>query len=184
MKLSSIQFCWWQSRWYFPTFFRLTLKPSRCPFYYSSKWSWLEICLGSLNSNPVPSKAGLKALQHIFSEHYNISQSKLLPEVDRSHLRCHLQLCNTSCNPSLSTTHFSLSQCEPVPQALHPKPLPSGEQVHFLQPSSLNSLFGSQTRFGTGDWQPTHLDPLPSGKHLQFAVAQPGTPFFCSACFY
>ena len=85
MKLNSIQFCWWQSRWDFPTFFRLTLKTSRCPFYYSSKWSWLEICLGSANSNPVPSKAGLKALQHIFSEH--ISQSQVLPEVDRSHLQ-------------------------------------------------------------------------------------------------
>ena len=126
MKLNSIQFCWWQSRWYFPTFFRLTLKTSRCPFYYSSKWSWLEICLGSANSNPVPSKADLKALQHIFfrfetfiqngevqqdySKHENmeslnfqtisehISQSQVLPEVDRSHLRCHLQ---PPCLPSL-----------------------------------------------------------------------------------
>ena len=46
MKLNSIQFCWWQSRWDFPTFFRLTLKTLRCPFYYSSKCSLLEICLG------------------------------------------------------------------------------------------------------------------------------------------
>ena len=61
------------------------------------------------------------------------------------------------------------------PQSLHPNSLPSGEQVHFWQPSFLNSLFGSQTcRISTGDWQPTHSDPLPSGEHLQVPVAQPG----------
>ena len=89
MKLSSIQFCWWQSRWDFPTFFRLTLKTSRCPFYYSSKCSLLEICLGKCELESCSIKSRSEGLTAYISEH--ISQSQVLPEVDRSHLRCHLQ---------------------------------------------------------------------------------------------
>ena len=124
MKLNSIQFCWWQSRWYFPTFFRLTLKTSRCPFYYSSKCSLLEICLGkcelescSIKSRSEGFTAYIFQIWHIYSKWWwgaaglfktwrygksefsdNISQSQVLPEVDRSHLRCHLQ---PPCLPSL-----------------------------------------------------------------------------------
>ena len=58
-----------------------------------------------------------------------------------------------------SETHFSLWQCEPLPQALHAKPLPSGEQVHFLQPSSFHSLFGSQSSFSCSP-------PFPTGDYL------------------
>ena len=75
MKLNSIQFCWWQSRWYFPTFFRLTLKTSRCPFYYSSKCSLLEICLGkcelescSIKSRSEGFTAYIFQIWHIYSK--------------------------------------------------------------------------------------------------------------------